>query len=192
MRKFFKIILVISAILILQPFLLTLISNALGYGGSGDAFGLPWLDPIIAYLFLIGIGGFIITPILYAVDNLRSRTPQRPKKRIETKKPPIPHPTTNKPSVSLASLGLMTKSGNIKEVFDTFNRAGNWDTREWAVVSLQNMISDDSIEYNKKEMVNALKQIVELCELETGGGTYRTSCLDTSKRLLKKIEKEEV
>ena len=86
-------------------------------------------------------------------------------------------------------LGEMIRSGDVKGIFDLFNKAGNWDTRETAVVALRNMVWDRSnIEYNKDEMVKALKQIIEVCEFETSGGTYRTNCIDMAKGLLKEIE----
>jgi len=90
-------------------------------------------------------------------------------------------------------LAGMVRTGDIKGLSEAFQKAGDWDTREWVVVALQNMVIN-RIEYDKADMIEGLKEMIEVCEGERTGGTYRTNCLDMARRLLQKIgggEKEE-
>lgn len=84
------------------------------------------------------------------------------------------------------TIGDMIRKGDVKGLSEGFQRAGNWDTREWAVVGLERMLID-KVEFDKAEMIKALNDIIQVCEAEIGGGTYRTNCIEVAKRSLRKI-----
>ncbi len=91
--------------------------------------------------------------------------------------------------ITFNEIGEMVNTADVKGLFRIFNLAENWDTRETAVVALQRILID-KIEYDKADMVEALKNIIQLCKAEWKGGTYRTNCLETAQSLLKQIERK--
>jgi HEAT repeat protein len=88
--------------------------------------------------------------------------------------------------LDMSSIGDMIRKGDVKGLSEGFQRAGDWDNREWAVVGLERMLID-KVEYDKAEMIKALNDIIQVCEAEIGGGTYRTNCIEVAKRSLRKI-----
>lgn len=91
------------------------------------------------------------------------------------------------------TLAEMVRRGDIQGLCALFAR-GDWDAREWAVAALQNIHQakkGEGVDYDKSEMLNALKEIIQACEAETSGGTYRTACLENAQSLLKQLEKPE-
>jgi CHAT domain-containing protein len=86
-------------------------------------------------------------------------------------------------------IGKMIKIGDVKGLSQTFQRAGNWDTRETAVVALQNMVQENRA-FDHAEMIEALRNIEQVCKAETRGGNYRTNCLEVAQNLLRKLNTE--
>ena len=80
----------------------------------------------------------------------------------------------------------MVKAGDVKALSEIFQKAANWGTREWAVVALERIIIE-RIRYDRDEMIEALNEIVQVCEAEKTGGTYRTNCLEIANRLLQRL-----
>jgi len=86
-------------------------------------------------------------------------------------------------------LAEMIKASDVKGLSEVFQKAENWDTREWAVVALGNICKDKNagIDYDKSEMIKTLKDISQVCKAERTGGTYRTACLEHAQMLLEKL-----
>ena len=91
--------------------------------------------------------------------------------------------------VSINKIGEMIKREDVRGLLSIFNKAGDWDTRETAVVAIQNMIQENRT-FSRVEMINALRTIERVCKAETGGGTFRTNCLGIAQDLLNKVNTE--
>jgi hypothetical protein len=89
--------------------------------------------------------------------------------------------------ISLAEIGNMVREGDVAGLSSAFQRAGDWDTRETIVVSLQQLASG-SIQADRAELIDALSGIVQVCEAEVGGGSYRQNCLEASKAMLAELQ----
>lgn len=90
---------------------------------------------------------------------------------------------------SINKIGEMIKRGDVRGLLSIFNNAGDWDTRETAVVATQNMIQENRT-FNRVEMIRALRTIERVCKAETAGGTFRTNCLGVAQDLLDKLNTE--
>jgi len=89
-------------------------------------------------------------------------------------------------------LAKMIETSDIRGLSEVFQKAENWDTREWAVVALGHICRDKraEIDYDKLEMIKTLKDIVEVCEAERTGGTYRTACLENARMFLEGLREK--
>ena len=87
-------------------------------------------------------------------------------------------------------LAEMIKVCDVKGLSEDFQKAANWDTREWAIVALGNICGSKKagVDYDKSEMIKTLKDIIEICKAERTGGTYRIACLENAEMLLEKLE----
>lgn len=88
--------------------------------------------------------------------------------------------------VSIDKIGAMVKAGDVNGLFDIFNRAGDWDTRETVTVALRAMVWDEQ-DFDRDEMRAALTKVRDLCKAESGGGSYRRACLSIAEDLLGKL-----
>ncbi|MBA7567824.1 hypothetical protein ES708_09542 [subsurface metagenome] len=54
-------------------------------------------------------------------------------------------------------LAEMTETSDVRGLSEVFQKAENWDTREWAVVALGHICRDKraEIDYNKLEMIKS-------------------------------------
>jgi len=85
--------------------------------------------------------------------------------------------------VSISEIGDMIKACNVKGLSSIFQRTGDWDTRETIAVALRNMVWEKH-DFDRTEMIDTLENIEVVCKTETGGGTYKTNCLNITKDLL--------
>lgn len=98
-------------------------------------------------------------------------------------------PSGTEKMVNLQEIGEMIITGNVKRLAQIFQKAGNWDTRETAVIAIQNMVGEKR-DFNHAEMIEALRNIELVCKFETGGGSYRTNCLNVAQNLLRDLDRE--
>ncbi|GAI80829.1 unnamed protein product, partial [marine sediment metagenome] len=86
----------------------------------------------------------------------------------------------------------MIETSDVRGLSEVFQKAENWDTREWAVVTLGHICRDKraEIDYDKLEMIKTLKDIVQVCEAERTGGTYRTACLENARMFLEGLREK--
>ena len=84
---------------------------------------------------------------------------------------------------TIEQVGKMMRSGDVEGIEKIFGYAADWNTREIAVNALQVMVLN-KVDFDINAMKDALSGIVEVCEAEVGGGTYKTNCLKMANGLL--------
>ena len=75
-------------------------------------------------------------------------------------------------------------AGDVATIEKAFHYAADWNTREWTVNALRTMVLR-KLDFDAETMEKALRGIVEVCNAEVGGGSYRTNCLQMANGALK-------
>jgi hypothetical protein len=90
----------------------------------------------------------------------------------------------------MSEISQMVQAGDVNGLSTLFQQTGSWDTRETVVVALQNISWGKGGSFDRAEMVEALKQIEQVCATSSSGGSFRTNCLDAARKLLSELSSQ--
>lgn len=91
-------------------------------------------------------------------------------------------------SASMMGIAELTQTSDVRALIDVFSRSDSWQIRELVTVALGNICRDSrvNVDYRGTVMLSALRSVIDLCNAETSGGSYRTNCLDHARMLLQR------
>jgi len=83
-------------------------------------------------------------------------------------------------------IAKLMNAGDVVTIEKNFNYSADWNTREWLAQALREMVRQN-LSFDVELMKKALRDIIELCEAEVGGGTYQTNCIRMAKTALNEL-----
>lgn len=98
-------------------------------------------------------------------------------------------PENEASSARFPDIVKLTRTADVAGLLRAFS-LGNWETRELVAAAFGNVCRDSKpdVDYDRREMVAALRSIVDLCSADATGDTYRQNCLDHARMLLNRPE----
>ena len=84
----------------------------------------------------------------------------------------------------------LTRNNDISGLLTAFNLVREWKEREFIVVAFGVIRKNarSGVDYNPAEMASALRSIIDLCNAEKSGGSYKENCITHAEMLLSVLD----